>query len=651
MNAEKKVLGCFIGNTNTDHPSKIINGFYSGCIDLGCDVHYFLGTEASYVSRGAFHVENDFDYQYMSVYDYRKFDRLDANCVALGSVMIVQDKARKQGFVDSFRGEKNVILEDTVLLPDSTYMIADNYQGMFSTINHLIEVHGYKKIVYLSGPLHNRDSEEREHAYRDCMKAHGLPVTDEMILHGDYSEYVDEVVEELLDANPDAEAIASANDEMCYSIYRVLTYRGLIVGKDIAVTGFDNIPFAATMTPPLTTVRQRSFELGYEAAGVTLSLARGEHRTPVRIPAGFTVRKSCGCEEAEPEVSDRENRSLADSADSLRQLLHKALMGPFLIRDLNRLSTDATLFFYKVGSTMRDLGAKSSFIYLLPEVAENEGDGTFSLPDELLPAMKQRGDTIYSYDRTKVKPVRPGDGLCRFSKDDGLPRMYFTYLLFDGPRQYGILCVETTPDQVQFFCMISLQIGTALHFREMAMAEQDYREQLRKQNEQLQYSAVNDELTGILNRRGVMDGIPVYAKAHTGQTAFMLIADLDHLKQINDHYGHIEGDFAIKKCADTLRDILGKNAIIGRIGGDEFLAVFPQSAETGEDGKTVLKKLKDAAAEFNAASEKPYYVELSAGITSFACKGEPDIGALTRSADARLYDDKSKRRASVAKKT
>ena len=161
--------------------------------------------------------------------------------------------------------------------------------------------------------------------------------------------------------------------------------------------------------------------------------------------------------------------------------------------------------------------------------------------------------------------------------------------------------------------------------------------------------ALYDELTGIMNRRGVMDRIPSYALDHAGQKAFILIADLDHLKQINDHYGHVEGDFAIRKCADTLRYILGPEAIIGRIGGDEFLAVYPENEDTGKDGRIVRDKLRAFMAEFNAGSDKAYYVELSVGITAFTCKGDPDIAALTRNADARLYEDKAKRRASVAK--
>ena len=647
--ADRKTIGLFVGNSHTDHPRKIIEGFYSASVDTGCDVHFYLGTESSAFSRGSAQLENDFDYQYIFLYDYRKFDRLSANCIALGSLMTQQESSKKEGFVNGFKGEKNLILEDTIALPDSTYMIADNYQGMFACVNHLIEVHGKKKIIYLSGPVGNRDSEEREQAYRDCMKAHGLTVTEKMVTHGDYSEYVDDVVNGLLDANPDADAIASANDEMCQSVYRVLTERRMRVGKDIAVTGFDNVPEAASMTPSLTTVRQRSFELGYRAAGAAFRLAEGEIPKPERVPADFICRKSCGCEEEAPVKPDTENRSLADSVESMRLLLHKALMGPFLIRELNRISADSTLFFYKVGTTMRDLGAKSSFVYLLPEVMENNNDGKFSVPDTLLPAMRQNGDVIYSYDLEKAVPVHPGEGIFRLPGGDDRQHFYFTYLLFDGPRQYGILSVEIAPDQLQFFYMISLQVGTALHFREMAMKEEGYRNQLRKQNEQLQYSATNDELTGIMNRRGVMDRIPSYALDHAGQKAFILIADLDHLKQINDHYGHVEGDFAIRKCADTLRYILGPEAIIGRIGGDEFLAVYPESQDTGKDGRTVRDKLRSFMNDFNTNSDKPYYVELSVGITSFTCKGAPDIAALTRNADARLYEDKSKRRASVAK--
>lgn len=72
------------------------------------------------------------------------------------------------------------------------------------------------------------------------MERYHLPVSDKMIAQGDYSEFVDRQVDQLLDDNPNAEAIVFANDEMAFAGYRVCEKRGLKVGKDILITGFDD---------------------------------------------------------------------------------------------------------------------------------------------------------------------------------------------------------------------------------------------------------------------------------------------------------------------------------------------------------------------------------------------------------------------------
>ena len=86
--------------------------------------------------------------------------------------------------------------------------------------------------------------------------------TPQMIAQGDYSEFVDKQIEKLLDDNPDAQAIVFANDEMAFSGYRVCEQRGLKVGKDILITGFDDCERASGMEPPLTTVQQDGVLMG-----------------------------------------------------------------------------------------------------------------------------------------------------------------------------------------------------------------------------------------------------------------------------------------------------------------------------------------------------------------------------------------------------
>ena len=116
------------------------------------------------------------------------------------------------------------MLEDTPDDPDIPYLIADNYNGMRQCIEHLVNVHGYRKIAFAAGP-------------------------DDMVVYGNYSELVTEQVEYILDHNPELEAIAFANDNMAKAGYRVCAARDLLVGYDI--------DHAKTMEPPLTSVSHR----------------------------------------------------------------------------------------------------------------------------------------------------------------------------------------------------------------------------------------------------------------------------------------------------------------------------------------------------------------------------------------------------------
>ena len=109
---------------------------------------------------------------------------------------------------------------------------------------------------------------------------------------------------------------------------------------------------------------------------------------------------------------------------------------------------------------------------------------------------------------------------------------------------------------------------------------------------------------------------------------------------------NIEGDFAIKKCAETLKSVVGENGIIGRIGGDEFCAMLPGNAE---DGQRIRRLIQKKSAAFNENSDKAYYVELSVGYTIVTCSSGLAISDELKDADKALYEEKKKRRKSVKK--
>ena len=104
-------------------------------------------------------------------------------------------------------------------------------------------------------------------------------------------------VDQLLDDNPNAEAIVFANDEMAFAGYRVCEKRGLKVGKDILITGFDDCERASGMDPALTTVVQDGVLMGRMAVYDLIYKLDGKDALSRRVPVSLCVRESCGCQE------------------------------------------------------------------------------------------------------------------------------------------------------------------------------------------------------------------------------------------------------------------------------------------------------------------------------------------------------------------
>ena len=136
-------------------------------------------------------------------------------------------------------------------------------------------------------------------------------------------------------------------------------------------------------------------------------------------------------------------------------------------------------------------------------------------------------------------------------------------------------------------------------------------------------------------------------KENKGKKAYLLFADIDHLKEINDTFGHAAGDFAIITAADYLRVCMPADAAVARIGGDEYVALVV--AEDDNGCEVLTKRLEKHMCDFNKACDKPFYVEMSAGIVEFICEKNTDIPELLKHSDEVLYEEKKKRRATIRK--
>ena len=161
--------------------------------------------------------------------------------------------------------------------------------------------------------------------------------------------------------------------------------------------------------------------------------------------------------------------------------------------------------------------------------------------------------------------------------------------------------------------------------------------------EKLQTMSITDELTGLYNRRGFFElaSEQLRLASRNKEGHVLLFADLDHLKWINDTFGHQEGDAALAAAARLLKDTFRESDIIGRIGGDEF-AILAMGA-TEAEREVLLARLQLSIERFNTDHTSALPISISIGFTRYEPENPCQLEALLTEADESMYERKRRR--------
>lgn len=156
---------------------------------------------------------------------------------------------------------------------------------------------------------------------------------------------------------------------------------------------------------------------------------------------------------------------------------------------------------------------------------------------------------------------------------------------------------------------------------------------------ELRCLAVTDDLTGLYNRRGFLASATQQLKLarRNAQELLVFFADVDNLKQINDSYGHGEGDLALIHIADALQQTFRDSDLLARLGGDEFGVLVLEAS--CQDQEVILHRLETSLKKSNAG-EPRYQLSLSVGVARFDPKGPASLGELMAQADRAMYEQK-----------
>lgn len=169
------------------------------------------------------------------------------------------------------------------------------------------------------------------------------------------------------------------------------------------------------------------------------------------------------------------------------------------------------------------------------------------------------------------------------------------------------------------------------------------REQLRQQEQRLLELSITDELSGLFNSRHFFQRVEqeIDRALRYGRPLSILFMDIDNFKRFNDEHGHLEGDKVIRQLGQTVRKLLRGNDMAFRYGGEEFVAILPETPERG--GGLVAERVRAHFEEltFNPSDGSgPLQCTLSAGVAEL--EGHERPKELVRRADQALYQAKAK---------
>ena len=284
-------IGLMISDLEEDYAGEVCRGAIIGAEEIDANLFIFPGR---YID--AVYVDPEYckyEYQHNTLFSYAFPEEIDVLLVLAGTIGNYISDKRKKEFLEGLGDIPVITLASEIEGYPS--ICFDNKSGIRECTEHLITEHKCTRIGFVSGPETNSEAAERMSAYTQALQRHGIIMDQNRIVYGDFSPYSQDVVRELLDRCPDLEAIVFANDSMALGGYQVFEERGIEVGHDILVTGFDNIPDSAILTPPLTTVEADASELGYSAVLECLKIRDNIPIRSIKVRSTMVKRRSCGC--------------------------------------------------------------------------------------------------------------------------------------------------------------------------------------------------------------------------------------------------------------------------------------------------------------------------------------------------------------------
>jgi len=179
---------------------------------------------------------------------------------------------------------------------DFPYLDVDGEEGVYEAVKYLVGL-GHRRIGFIAPPTYLMFAEHRLAGYKRALQDSGLEFDPALVVEGNLTQSRGyQKMEQLLDLEEPPTAVVTGNDLMAFGAMEAAQERGLVVGRDVAVIGFDDVPLAAHFRPTLTTIRQPIYDIGKMLSQTLIKIINGEElaQRQIILQPELVIRESSG---------------------------------------------------------------------------------------------------------------------------------------------------------------------------------------------------------------------------------------------------------------------------------------------------------------------------------------------------------------------
>lgn len=519
-------------------------------------------------------------------------------------------------------------------LKDISCMRIDNYTGFYELVTHLIKEHNARNLFYIDGNETSLDFTERRKAFRMALQDNQIELNRENIFTVEHSSfnYGYNAASEIFSSDrklPDA--IVCANDLIALGVLKAAAERNIKIPEQLKIAGYDGNYFARNVIPAISTVNDNAFKIGTESAKRVLT--GFTEVQDFKIKSMPIYQGSCGCESKIitdqklfslkflSEISQSEN--FAAQLNQIEEIFTDAA-------DVFTLLTNLELFFSK----SHTFEGSDFCIFLKADWASVLINSEENLPQNLSYGSQVQAITSiqnnvkYPREIIKTKDLIPS----KMHSDECNTFLFIP--IFNHSYVHGY-----------FVCKNSLSMISNYHGHQWTRTFGACIERFRKKNMYKQMSqqflrlSTRDALSGMLNRVGMEKlAKPFYQQnKHNGLTTVLFFVDINSMKTINDKFGHLHGDLAVKTIAQAVLQVVPRNWLCIRYGGDEFLVVGNSKNYNGED---YCKMITQMVLKKSSTMHLPYNLSASVGTLSVPANSPLSLEEAIEKVDEIMYEQK-----------